>query len=214
MTLVNNVPTNVGDQYVNVAQSQVEGIDFEIDYHNRFKLVGGGPESIDARLFATYLISRKDTGAPTPANPTGAVTRFDGIVGLAPDTGAAGLFPSFKATGNVTYRNGPFSGFLQGRLIGSGLRTILISGVAAQEGVNIADNHVPAVFYLDARLSYDLTIAGAKVQVFVSGTNVLDKSPPVTGSFPVSLISYAQQANTSLYDVLGSRYTAGVKVRL
>jgi outer membrane receptor protein involved in Fe transport len=214
VTLVNNVPTNVGDLFVNVAKSNVQGVDAELGYHSDLKLLGGGAETIDTRVFASYLINRSDTGAPTPANPTGAITRFDGITGLAPDTGAAGLFPTFKANGNVTYRNGPFTGFLQARLIGAGLRARLIGGAPAREGTNIADNHVPAVVYLDARIAYDLEIADAKVQLFASATNLLDQSPPVTGSFPVSLISYAQQANTGLFDVLGRRFTVGLRVQM
>jgi outer membrane receptor protein involved in Fe transport len=214
VTLVNNVPTNVGDQYVNVAKSNVQGVDFELDYHTRLDLFSRGMESLDARVLGSYLINRSDTGAPTPANPTGAVTRFDGVVGLAPDSGAAGLYPTFKANANVTYRNGPFTGFLQARLIGAGLRARLIGGAPALEGTNIAENNVPAVVYLDARLAYDFNIAGADVEVSISATNLLDKSPPVMGSFPVSLISYAVQANTALYDVLGQRFTAGVRVKL
>lgn len=213
VTLVNNVPTNVGDQFVNVAQSKVEGIDAEFAYRTDLSLFGG-EESLAARVFGSWLLERSDTGAPTPTAPNGVTTRFDGVTGLSPDTGAAGLFPKFKATGNLTYRNGPFTAFFQGRWIDSGRRTRLIGGQPAREGINIADNSVPSVFYLDARLSYDLDIAGTDVQLFVSGTNLLDRDPPVTGAFPVSLISYAQQANTGLFDVLGRRFTAGVRVRM
>jgi len=208
VTLVNDVPTNVGDLYVNVAESKVEGVDAELDYHTALKVFGGGDEAISARVFASWLINRSDVGS------TGTVTRFDDVVGLAPDTGAAGLYPRFKANANLTYNNGPFTLFAQGRVIGSGLRTRLIGGAPAVEGTNIANNHVPAVFYLDMRVSYDFHIGDATVQAFAAATNLLDKSPPATGSFPVSLISYAVQANTGLYDVLGQRFTFGVKVKL
>src|SRR5690606_29846609 len=115
-----------------------------------------------ARLFGAYLINRSDIGA------TGVATRFDGLTGIAPDTGAPGQFPKFKATGNFTYSNGPFRAFFQGRLIGSGKRTHRIAGADAVEGVNIADNSVPAVFYLDTRLSYDLEIGGSDLEVFLA----------------------------------------------
>ena len=75
----------------------------------------------------TWLLDRTDVGAPTPTYPTGLETKFDGLTGVAPDTGAIGLFPHFKATGNLTYNNGPFSLFLQGRYIGSGKRTYLFN---------------------------------------------------------------------------------------
>ena len=213
VTLVNNVPTIVGDQFVNVALSKVEGIDVEVAYRSDLLLLGGD-ESIAARVFASWLLERSDTGAPTPTAPNGVTTRFDGVTGLAPDSGAAGLFPEFKATGSVTYRNGPFSAFIQGRLIGSGMRARLIGGQPAIEGSNIADNSVPNVIYIDARLSYDFEIANTDMNVFVSATNLLDRDPPVTGSFPVSLISYAVQANTSLFDVLGRRFAVGVRLKM
>lgn len=214
VTLVNNVPTNVGNLYVNINQSRVEGVDAELDYRTPVRIFGGGDEALSTRIFASWLINRSDVSAPTPAAPNGVTTRFDNVVGLAPDSGAAGLYPSFKATGSVTYTNGPFDLFAQGRLIGSGLRTRLIGGATAVEGINIANNTVPAVFYLDMRVSYDLNIGNSTLQLFASATNLLDKAPPVTGSFPVSLISYAVEANTSLYDVLGQRFTFGVKLKM
>jgi len=194
----------VGNQFVNVAKSRVEGIDAEIGYRTGISLFGGD-ESFATRVFATYLLDRSDVGA------TGAVTRFDGLTGLAPDTGAPGIFPTFKATGNFTYGNGPFTAFFQGRLIGAGKRTYRIGSADAVEGTNIADNSVPAVFYLDTRLSYDFEIGGAELQAFVAATNLLDKSPPVTATYS-AFLAYSGQANTGLFDVLGRRFTVGLKI--
>ena len=202
----NNKITLVGNQFVNVAQSRVEGVDAELSYRSSLALFGGD-ESISARAFGTLLLDRSDVGA------TGVATRFDGLTGIAPDTGAPGQFPKFKATGNFTYSNGPFRGFLQGRLIGKGKRTHRIAGAPAVEGVNIADNSVPAVFYLDTRLSYDFQLGGSDVEVFIAATNLLDKDPPVTSTFS-AFLGYASQANTQLFDVLGRRFTAGVKFKM
>ena len=90
----------------------------------------------------------------------------------------------------------------------------LVNPVAWYEENGVELLTEPAVFYLDARYSFDFELAGTEAQVFVSATNLADHDPPVTGSFPVSLISYAQQANTSLFDVLGRRFTAGIRIRL
>ena len=174
----------------------------------------GGDESIAARVFGSWLIERSDTAAPTGVNPNPTPNRLDGLTGLAPDTAAQGLYPKFKATGNLTYRNGPLIAFLQGRLIGSGSRTYLFGSVAAEEGVNIADNHVPSVFYLDARLAYEFELGGSTLEVFASATNLLDKDPPVTGAYAGGLTPYAQQVNTGLFDVLGRRFTIGAKFKL
>ena len=196
----------VGNQFVNVAQSRVEGIDVELGYRSNLSLFGGD-EAISTRLFGTVLIDRSDIGA------TGAETRFSGLTGLAPDTGGPGQFPTFKATGNLTYSNGPFRAFFQGRLIGSGRRAHRIGGANAVEGLNIADNSVPAVFYLDTRLSYELEIGSSDVEVFVAATNLLDKDPPVTATYS-AFLGYSGQVNTQLFDVLGRRFTAGVKFKL
>ena len=197
----------VGNQFVNVAQSKVEGIDAEIGYRTGTNLFGADDESLSARLFMTWLLNRTDTGA------TGTVTRFDGLTGIAPDTGAQGLFPKFKATGNLTYRAGPFSLFLQGRLIGKGSKTYLISGAPAVEGVNIEDNTTPSVFYADLRLAYEFDIGSSSAEVFGAVTNLTDKSPPIEGTFS-AFTGSSTQYNAGLFDVLGRRYTMGVKFKL
>jgi iron complex outermembrane recepter protein len=217
VTLVNDSPTNVGDLYVNINQSKVEGVDAEIDYHTPVKLFGGGMEAISARVLASWLINRSDTSAPTPAAPNGTVTHFDDVVGLSPDNGAPGLYPAFKATGNITYVNGPFSLFVQGRVIGAGMRTRYLSGLLLddpKQTQSLANNRVPSVFYLDMNVSYDFDIGGAVVEAFATATNLLDKSPPVTGAYLTNLAANPVQANTALYDVLGSRFTFGVKVKM
>ncbi|MEO6041572.1 MAG: TonB-dependent receptor [Croceibacterium sp.] len=196
----------VGNQFVNVAQSRVEGVDAELGYRSDLKLFGGN-ERISSRLFLTWLRDRSDVGA------TGVVTHFDGLTGLAPDTGTQGLFPSFKATGNLTYSNGGFSLFLQGRVIGSGKRTYLIGGAAAVEGTNIANNSVPSVFYADARVSYDIEVNGNHAELWASVNNLLDQDPPVTGTYS-TFTGSSTQFNAALFDVLGRRFTFGVKLKM
>ena len=202
----------VGNQYVNVAESKVEGIDAELDYRTSLKLVGGGPETLSARVFATYLISREDISA------TGVVTRFDGLTGIAPDTGVVGMFPKWKANFNLTYNNGPFTWFTQVRYIGSGKNAYRIGGFLdgqedAVEGVNIEDNSVPAVAYVDMRFDYTFDIGNSSLDLYASVTNLFDKSPPVTPTYQ-AFGGYTTQANTSLFDVLGRRFTVGAKFRL
>lgn len=200
VTLQNDIPILVGNQYVNVAQSAVEGVDAELGYRSSLNLFGGD-ESIAVRLFMSFLIDRSDTGA------TGAVTRFDGLTGLAPDSGAPGLFPKFKANGNVTYRNGPFRAFLQGRFTGTGSRSYTLANTA------LADNTVPSVFYADMRLSYEFEIGGSSLEIWGSVTNLFDKDPPITGTYS-AFTGYSSQVNTGLWDVLGRRFTLGAKFKL
>jgi outer membrane receptor protein involved in Fe transport len=208
----------VGNQYVNVAQSKVEGIDAELDYRTGLNLLGGGEERLSARLFATYLINRSDIGAATAATPDPQPVRFDGLTGINPSTGAAGLFPKWKANANLTYNNGPFTWFTQIRYIGSGKNAYTLSGFTdgiedAVEGVNIEDNSVPAVVYVDMRFDYDFKVGNSSVDVFASVTNLFDKSPPVTPTYG-SFGGYTTQANAGLFDVLGRRFTIGAKFKL
>jgi hypothetical protein len=100
-------------------------------------------ESISARLFASWLDENSEALA-------GAAT-IDraGQTGIQQSDGIAYSLPEWKATGNLTYQNGGFSAFLQGRYIGDGtLQNTLV------EGVNIESNHVDSAFYADLALSY------------------------------------------------------------
>lgn len=191
----------VGNQFVNVAASRVEGVDAEIGYRTSIDLFGGGDEFLSARAFMTWLLDRSDIGA------TGTVTRFDGLTGIAPDSGAQGQFPGFKANVSVNYTNGPFTLNLQGRVIGSGARSYTLDPTA------IADNDVPAVYYADMRMAYEFTIGNSTAEVWGAVTNMFDKDPPVNGTFS-GFTGASTQYNAGLFDVLGRRYTLGLKFKM
>jgi len=102
-------------------------------------------------------------------------------------------------------------------VIGAGMRTRYLSGLLLndpKQTQKIGNNQVPAVYYLDVNVSYDFTVGGTDVQAFATATNLLDKSPPVTGAYVTNLAANPVQANTALYDVLGRRFTFGVKVKM
>lgn len=205
-------PTNtapivlVGDLFVNVAQAAVEGLDAEASYSSDVSLFGG-EESLSLRAFGSWLLSRTET------NSNGVTSELAGQVGNS----AAGYLPyaDFKATAGLTYRNGGFSTLLQARYIDGGLQN-----ACGQPGrcstaatVYLEDNTVPSVTYLDLRLGYEFELAGTEMEVFGNVTNLTDEDPPVTPSW-TALSEYAQQYNSAVYDVLGRRFTVGVKVRM
>jgi hypothetical protein len=78
---------------------------------------------------------------------------------------------------------------------------------------DVASNHVPAVTYFDLRLSYDIPVGSSMVQLYGVVNNIFYKAPPLAPSF-VGLSSAPIQTNTSLYDVLGRRFTVGLKLQL
>jgi len=63
------------------------------------------------------------------------------------------------------------------------------------------------------RFGYDFEIQGASINVAAMVTNLFDKDPPLTPAY-IGLSEHASQANSSLYDVLGRRYTLSVRVKL
>ncbi|WP_305095581.1 TonB-dependent receptor domain-containing protein [Croceibacterium aestuarii] len=199
----------VGDAYVNVDQAAVEGIDVELGYRTPVKLFGGGEENLGIRTFASWLLERSDT------NSTGITTDLVGQIGLRPSSGLSTPYTRFKATANVNYTNGPFSFFVTGRVVGGGkVDTTLTEGDGVVGGViGIEQNDVPATFYADLRLAYQFDIGAAGVELWGAVSNLLDQDPRITGyyaAFPGQIVP----TNTSLYDILGRRFTLGVKVKL
>ena len=147
-------------------------------------------------------MERSDTGAATPANNFDPQpTRFDGF----------GAFPKFRATGYVSYGNGPFNAVLTGRVIGSS--DIQNPATQGALGITLEDNNIPSVFYLDSRLNYDFELAGTDTQVYLSITNLLDKDPPVIATYDF-FTATGQQTFPALHDVLGRRVTFGIRVRM
>ncbi len=196
-TLVGSI---VGDLYVNVAAAKVEGIDLETSYNSAVRIFGGDPESISLRLLASWLLERSDTGS------TGVTNDNAGSVGALP-------YADFKATASLNYHYGDLTGLLQARYIGNGYQNAC--GQVGRCGTRVfyADNGVPAVTYVDLRLGYDFEVQGADVQVSAMVTNLFDVDPPLTPSY-VGLSEHAAQSNASLYDVLGRRYTLGIRVKM
>ncbi|MBC2777076.1 TonB-dependent receptor domain-containing protein [Parasphingopyxis marina] len=193
----------VGDVFINVDENVVSGVDLEVAYQRDIALFGGGGEAIGARLYASWLDENSETLAGTQT-----IDRA-GQTGLQQSDGIAYALPDFKATGSLTYNNGGFSAFVQGRYIDGGtIENALV------EGVDIERNSVSSAFYADARLSYEHQFdSGTSVEIFGQVTNLFDEDPPITPYYSVFL-GYSQQYNPSLFDVLGRRYTLGVRVRM
>jgi outer membrane receptor protein involved in Fe transport len=193
----------VGDVFINIDQAKVSGQDLEIAYRNTVSWFGGASDSFQARLFASWLDENSETLAGTST-----IDRA-GQTGIEQSTGTAYQLPDFKLTANVSYARGPFTAFVQGRYIGSGIMESTLV-----EGVNIQSNKVDSAFYTDLRLSYTRELqSGGSLEVFGSVTNLLDEEPPITPYYSVFL-GYAQQTNSGLFDVLGRTYVAGVRFRL
>lgn len=192
------LPTLVGDIFINVNQNRVRGLDVEANYSVPLTLLGGGNETIGTRLFASWLFENSQTLG------TGAVVDRAGQTGIQQSDGAPYGLPKFKLTGNLTYANGGFSTFLQGRYIGSGTQENKLG--------NVPLNEVASAFYLDLRLTQKVAFGNkGEVEIFGAVTNLTDQDPPVTAYFS-TFGAHAIQTNSVLFDLVGRRFTVGAKL--
>lgn len=195
----NSMPILVGNLYINVNQNRVRGLDVEANYVASPRILGGD-ETLGLRGFATWLFENTETLG------TGVTRNRAGQTGIQQSNGAPYALPKFKLTGNVTYRNGGFTSFLQGRYIGPGKMENSLGDVPL--------NHVASAFYLDWRLSYAIKPDnGPDFEIFGMVTNLTDKAPPVTPYFS-TFSAHPLQVNSTLFDQIGRRYTVGVKVKM
>jgi iron complex outermembrane receptor protein len=134
------------------------------------------------------------------------VNDFAGSVGALP-------YADLKATASLNYRNGPFSGLVQARYTDDGYQSACGEPGNCVTRLFYQDNSVPAVTYVDLRFAYDFALAGADLQVSANVTNLFDVDPPITPSY-VGLAEHALQHNASVYDILGRRYTLGVRLKM
>jgi iron complex outermembrane receptor protein len=185
---ISNVIVLVENVFVNINAAKASGIDFELAYRTDF-----GPGNLGWRFLGTQLEENSITNFGAPK------VDFAGDVGVSE-------FPDFKFTTNLTYTQGPYSGFLQARYIGDGLYN-----TRDIEGVTISDNSVDDVLYIDARVSYGRD--SSNWQVFASVTNLFDEEPPVVPGFS-SFTGQASQANAAIHDILGRRFTIGFNYNL
>jgi iron complex outermembrane receptor protein len=192
------VLVSVDTPYLNISSRTTRGFDVELVY--RRPQVWGG--TLDVRGLATYVdkLTTQNPGAP--------------LIDGAGQTGIAGGVPKWVANASVGYQHAPsgFSVFLQERYIGSGALDKTLSAAM----LDPADNRVSAVFYTDLTLTKrigDIGTGSSGAEFFATVNNLFDRNPPVAPS-PWFVFGVSNgHTNTSLFDVVGRQYSAGVRVR-
>jgi outer membrane receptor protein involved in Fe transport len=172
---------------LNVASETTSGLDFQADY--RTDLFGG---MLDWHLLGNYNDERTITKLGVTQDGAGSVGLDSPII--------AG--PKFHSTLAVTYSEGPWTGTVQGRFIGSA--RLVNTWV---EGVNVDNNGVPAVAYADLRLSYNWTDG---VQLYGAVDNVFDTPPPSVPN-TLGINTSNQNFNLQVYDGLGRQFRVGLR---
>jgi iron complex outermembrane recepter protein len=195
----NNI-VEVDQYFINFAQAFVQGVDVETAYRHDIQLLGGGAEDLAVRLYFTDLIK----------NAT--LTQFGSYDEWAGQVGTARSLPKQKYTMNLTYNNGPYSLFVQGRYISNGIldHTLRQSNVTIPGVQTINDNTIGGIFYMDMNLSWQVPVQG-DLNVYAEVNNLFDRAPPTD---PAAYGRAGSNAlNPQLYDVIGRRYTLGVRYK-
>lgn len=172
--------------FLNVAARKTVGQDIEASYRTRF----GSDGSFGVRLLANHLskFDTQVTGAP--------------VLKLAGDIGVNST-PKWSAVGSVDVSLGRFALYVQERYIGPGKfdNTLTTSDIDV--------NHVPAIWYTDATINFNLSQNG-DVKLFGTVNNLFDQDPP---AIPGYLIVGSSLGNRVLYDVFGRAFTAGLRFK-
>ena len=185
----------------NIAAAAGKGIDIEVSYRRAVSLFGGD-ENVSARLFWSHLIENSTT-----TDRTNLATYFD----LAGQTGVGNL-PDDSVTAIQSYTVDGFNFSLTERFISSGIynKRYNLPGVRP----DVADNTVPSVIYVNLSASYTWDMAGGSFELFGNVQNLLDRDPPLTPTvFDSSLGQTGNQVNAGLFDLLGRRFTIGVRFK-
>ena len=172
----------------NAAAETTSGLDFEADY--RTDLFGG---QMSWHAVANYNDERTKT--------FGGVT-FDtaGCLGAdCPAVGTTSQAPKFRGTLSSTYTQGPWSGTVQGRFIGAAVLNNYWTS-----GVQVDNNNIPWVAYLDLRASYKWS---DNIQLFAAVDNVNSAPPP---RIPNTL-NTGGGINLAVYDGIGRDYRIGLR---
>jgi outer membrane receptor protein involved in Fe transport len=188
--------------FINFSHQFVEGVDFETAYHRSLHLLGGGAENLAVRLYASDLMR----------NAT--LTQFGTYDEWAGQVGTARSLPKQKFTLDVTYSNGPYALFVQGRYISHGIldHTLVQSSVAIPGVVTINNNRVGGMFYMDLNVSYTVPVPG-DLSVWAEVQNALDRAPPQTPAIFGRTGANPGEFNPQLYDIIGRRYVLGVRYK-
>lgn len=172
----------------NLAVLETKGIDIEATYLvDLSSLSARVPGTLRLRALATHVDELVfDTGVPAFAGAT--TTRVD----TAGDVGDSVVrsTPKWRGTFIATYQNEQFGFDIRTRYIGGGnydrLRTTLIN------------NRIASRTYVDIGLQFKVE---DRFTLFGNVNNVFDRKPPLT------------TVSNTLYDVVGTYFTAGARVR-
>lgn len=187
----NGLVTSINNSYLNIAEARSRGIDAELAWRQRVRLFGGD-EGMALRIFANRVLEASTTSIAAPT------------VDRAGQTGLSGGAPRWQANLTVAYERGPLQLTVQERLVSPGTYN-------ATYGQNdIDDNRVSGAAYTNLRMSWRWGREPGSFLLFANVTNLFDRNPPLAPDWG---FVGSTHTNEGLFDVLGRRYTLGVRLR-
>lgn len=189
-----NFPTSIKTVSLNAAQFVQRGLDVEASYR---RPVADG--DLTLRLMANYVFTSRDRQLAT--------LPFTERAGFASGTGSNPPVPELRGTLSARYDTGPWSFYVQERMIGT-----VKYGNGTSTQIHDEPNP-PAVFYTDLTVTARPAFAEAyNGEVFLTVTNVFDPEPvrSAGGNGGGAFVA----TNLSRYDVIGRAFTFGVRMKM
>jgi len=183
----NGALSQINTQPINANRQAVSGLDFQGDYRT-----GLGAGTVDLHLIANYTDTQTQTAQ-------GQTVSYAGSIG--PDSAVRGV-PKFKSVISATYTQDAWQGTVQGRFIGSAKLN------NAWRALNVDDNSVPSVAYMDLRGTYRWS---EKIQLYAAVDNLFDTPPPVVAGTTLSTTPYDVSVRDDVYDAIGRQYRIGIR---
>ena len=174
---------------LNSASQTVSGLDFNADYV--MPLFNG---MMNWHLVGNYTDEQTQNAAGINFDYAGSLSQASSVSGT----------PKFKTTLSSTYAEGAWSGTVQGRVIGSAKLN------NAWGPLQVDDNHVPMVAYMDLRGSYKWD---DNLQLYMAVDNVTNVPPPNVPTTQAGGQSayFFSQIREDIYDAIGRQYRIGVR---
>ncbi len=173
----------------NSASQTVSGLDFQADYV--MPLFNG---ILNWHLVGNYTDEQTQNAIGINFDYAGSLSNASSITGT----------PKFKTTLASTYTEGGWSGTVQGRFIGAGKLN------NAWGPLQVDNNSVPAIAYLDLRGSYKWN---DNLQFYAAVDNVINTPPPNIPSTQAQGQNayYFSAIREDIYDAIGRQYRLGIR---
>ncbi len=180
----------------NISSEATRGVDIDVSYHKPLDaFVHDWPGQVTLRALGAYVASRTVT-----ANRV--TTQYAGTNANVDQNSEA--VPSWRWMMSATYDRGPFSSTVTARYISAGVFN------KAWGPLDINNNNIPSVTYVDLAVSYKFEVMGSDSQAYLVVQNLFDKDPPVAPIYGATGF-LSSGTNGYLYDLIGRQFRAGIR---